>query len=361
MRLIYLLVIVVGLVSCQQNTSHLNIASIVAIEKPEYAKGFEIQHLADSSLLIVLFNLEKPGDTLQKIHWQPREVNSIACVSTTHISMLDHLNRLHDLKGVGFADRVLNKHARERIDSGLIADISTGEDIDAEIIYGMQPQLLFVYPFGGQSYNKFLKRGIGCVQISEYLEPHPLGRAEWIKVFGALLNEAQRADSVFKSIEIAYNALKNRVEHSAEQKPTVFTATYSNGHWFAPPGNSFIAQAFADAGAQYIYADSIKAGNIVLPYEKLYEQVYDVDYWGKITFAPSELTMQQIAQEDERLTRIKSYQQGNIFYCNAATTDYHGDAIMEPHIILADLIAIFHGDLLPQHSPVYFRGVRSKE
>lgn len=361
MRFIILFFTLCVLAACQQTPSELTMAEVVAIERPTYAKGFEIQHLSDSSQLIILFNLESPGDTLQKIHWKPREINSIACVSTTHISMLNHLNRLEDLKGVGFADRVLNPQARERIQSGHIANISTGEDIDAEIIYGMQPQLMFVYPFGGQSYDRFLKRGIGCVQISEYLEPHPLGRAEWIKVFGALLNEKEKADSLFAAIESQYNLIKTTVQQSALKQSSVFTATYSNGHWFSPPGNSFIAQAFSDAGATYIYADSIKAGNIILPYEKLYEHVYNVDYWGKITFERDELTMQRIAQEDERLTQIKSYREGNIFYCNAATADYHGDAIMEPQVILADLTAIFHPEILPEHQPVYFKRIKANQ
>jgi iron complex transport system substrate-binding protein len=355
MKFCFFILISICLFNCTPTSNNLDTAAVTHVEQPVYAKGFEIRHLADSSKLIILFNLEKTGDTLQKIHWKPLQVNSLACVSTTHISILDHLNRLQDLKGVGFADRVLNLHARELIQSRHIANISTGEDIDAEIIYGMQPQLMFVYPFGGQSYDKFLKRGIGCVQISEYLESHPLGRAEWIKVFGVLLNEEEKADSVFAE----YNSLKSTVQQAAVQQPSVFTATYSNGHWFAPPGNSFIAQAFADAGASYIYADSIKTGNIILPYEKLYEHVYDVDYWGKITFEKDELTMQRIAQEDERLTHIKSFQQGNIFYCNAAKTDYHGNAIMEPQVILADLIAIFHSEILPQHQPVYFKRINA--
>ena len=40
--------------------------------------------------------------------------------------------------------------------------------------------------------------------------------------------------------------------------------------------------------------------------------------------------------------------------CNATFSDYFGDAVMEPHIILADLISIFHPDYVPNHTPKYF-------
>jgi len=165
--------------------------------------------------------MEKPGDTLQKIQWKPTDLKSVACVSTTHVIMLDKLDRLDNLKGVGFADMVRNKHARALIEAGKMLNISTGHDIDAEIVYGINPQLLFVYPFGGNNYDKYLKRGIGCVQVSEYLETHPLGRAEWIKVFGALLGEEQKADSVFNSIANEYNNLKTMIEKADVLRPTV--------------------------------------------------------------------------------------------------------------------------------------------
>lgn len=357
MRLFSIATLIICLFACAPQQKKATSSKVISVEKPLYAKGFEIQHLEDSSKIIVLLNLEKPGDTLQKIHWKPTDVQSVACVSTTHVIMMDKLDRLDNLKGVGFADMVRNKHARSLIDAGKMQNISTGHDIDAEIVYGINPQLLFVYPFGGNNYDKYLKRGIGCVQVSEYLETHPLGRAEWIKVFGALLGEEQKADDVFNAIANEYNNLKAQVEKSVTQKPTVFSASYSNGSWFAPPGNSFAAQSLMDAGANYIFSDSLKTGNIVMPFEAMYERVYNVDYWGKITFEPGNLTLDKIKSDDPRLAQIKSFKDKNIFYCNAAETDYHGDAVLEPQIILADLIAIFHPTLMPAHKAVYFKRV----
>lgn len=357
MRFLSIATLIICLFACVPQQKKTTSSKVISVEKPLYAKGFEIQHLEDSSKIIVLLNLEKPGDTLQKIHWKPTDVQSVACVSTTHVVMMDKLDRLDNLKGVGFADMVRNKHARSLIDAGKMQNISTGHDIDAEIVYGINPQLLFVYPFGGNNYDKYLKRGIGCVQVSEYLEIHPLGRAEWIKVFGALLGEGQKADKVFNDIANEYNGLKAQIEKTVTEKPTVFSASYSNGSWFAPPGNSFAAQSLMDAGANYIFSDSLKAGNIVMPFEAMYERVYNVDYWGKIIFEPGNLTLDKIKSDDARLAQIKSFKDKNIFYCNAAETDYHGDAVLEPQIILADLVAIFHPTLIPDHKAVYFKRV----
>lgn len=343
------------LTSCGEQPAFVSPSEVVSVMKPEYAQGFEVQTLADSSKVIVLFNMEKGGDTLQLIHWKPTDVKRIACIATTHISMIDKLGRLSDLKGVGVADRVRNLHARELIDKGDIINISTGYEMDAEVIYGLQPQLLFVYPFGDGNYNKYLRKGIGCVQISEYLEKHPLGRAEWIKLFGVLLNEEEKADSVFQSIKRDYDELKSNVNWAEEERPSVFNGSYDNGYWFSPPGNSFIAQLITDAGGYYIFSDSLKTGNIVLPFEAMYERVYDVDFWGELLSAPQDPTIASIKRDDKRMAQIKSVREGNVYYCNSENTDYHGDAVLEPQVILADLISVFHPQLLPEHKAVYYK------
>src|SRR5690606_31071609 len=122
------------------------------------------------------------------------------------------------------------------------------------------------------------------------------------------------------------------IEKSVNEKPTVFSASYSSGSWFAPAGNSFAAQSLMDAGADYIFSDSLKTGNIVMPFEAMYERVYNVDYWGKIIFEKGNLTLDKVKSDDPRLAQIKSFKDKNIFYCNAAETDYHGDAVLEPQI-----------------------------
>ncbi len=331
---------------------------VISCLKPLYAKGFEIETMSDSSYRILLFNLQKTGDTLQVINWKRPAVGRLACLSTTHIAFIDQLERINDLKGTGFTDLVKNKHAAQRVISGEIINLSIAHDIDDEKVYSINPELFFVYPFGGADYRKFLSKGIGCVQISEYLETNPLGRAEWIKLFGALLGEEQKADSIFKAVALKYESAAQLVKVSNLTHPSVFTGSYDNGNWFAPPGNSFAATLLMDAGAQYIFADSITDGNLIVPFEKLLNSVYDVDFWGKIMMVEGEVTQKNFVDNDERLTHLKAFSQGNMFYCNTFQSDYHGDAVMEPDIMLNDLIKIFHKNLLPDYQSVYFHQLK---
>jgi iron complex transport system substrate-binding protein len=329
--------------------------SVVRTIRPEYAEGFLIQEMSDSSFRITLLNLEHLPDTLQQISWRPQEISRIACLSTTHIPFIKKLGLLHLVSGSGFTDLVVDPDVRRLIESGQIVNLTIGHKLDDEKVFGSQPDIMFVYPYGGEEYVKFLEAGIGCIQISEYLEKSPLARAEWMKLFGVLLNREREADSLFQEIRNAYLQHMDKVKSSSAERPAVFTGSYDGGFWYMPPGNSFAAALIRDAGGRYIYEDSLSGGNLVYPFEKVLADAHGCDFWGKIIFEKGPLTAEKLTEGDARLQSLKSFQNRNVFYCNAAETDYHGMAVLEPEVMLADLIAIFHPEQDTSHVPVYFR------
>lgn len=313
----------------------------LSIFKPSYAKGFEAVLLADSSLKIVLFNLESAGDTLQVIRWRPRELQRLACLSTTHVSFLDALDKLPVLKGVGFADRLFAPSLKDKVNAGEIINLTTGNELDAEAVFSIQPELLFVYPFGGRSYEKFLQKGIGCVQVSEYLERHPLGRAEWIKLFGYFTGRQMQADSIFGIIEQEYLTLRDSIANSEGYRPSVFAGSMDGDRWAIPSSNSYLAQLVNDAGGRWIFSDTSSTGNLVVSFEDFYSTASAADYWGKIIYESAAPTADMITQGDARLTELKAFQAHRVFACNTMLTDYHGQALLEPAALLRDLQKIF--------------------
>ncbi|MFN0032366.1 MAG: ABC transporter substrate-binding protein [Flavobacteriales bacterium] len=357
-QLLWFVASTIGIVSCNDAVKMNNRSEIVSSLKPKWANGFEIQTLGDSTRRIILFNLEKANDTLQVIEWKPQNIERVACLSTTHIAMLQQLNMLSTLKGVGFANLVQNKAAKAKIENGEITNLTTSHDVDAEVVFSLNPQAFFVYPFGGTTYVRYEQKGLPVVQISEYLETHPLGRAEWIRVFGAIMNQEQLAQKVFAEIESAYLHNTALVAKSIAKRPTVFTGFYDSGNWFAPPGNSFAAQLLKDAGADYIFADSLKTSNLIIPFETMLTKAYLTDWWGKILHDEDEVTQENFADEDERLMHLNSFKQQHLFYCNTAHSDYHGDAVLQPQLMLQDLITIFHPALLANHTVIYFKPIK---
>jgi iron complex transport system substrate-binding protein len=339
MKQLALLVVIFSLLCCtaRRKSDNEPLPDTVGHFRPRYAQGFDWKVLADSSYQITFFNLESPGDTLQVIRWKRQELQRVACLSTTHIPYLSALNCLPLVRGAGFADRMKDSTAREMYERGEILNLTTGNELEPEAVFVIEPELLFVYPFGGKTYEKFLSEGIGCVQISEYLEKHPLGRAEWIRLFGLLLNRQAQADSIFADIEGQYLQLRDSIAAVESTRPVVFAGSMDGDRWAVPSGNSYLATLIYDAGGTYLFQDSSANGNLILPFESFYAATASADFWGKIIYEENAASADVITQGDDRLKELPSFKNKRVFACNALATDYHGQALLEPHLLLQDL------------------------
>lgn len=328
--------------SCKQPQKGNDQSMVIRTDRPKYATGFEIQHLSDSSTKVVIFNPDKSGEVLQSIIWKPGAAEKVVCLSTTHLSFLDRLKSIHAVKGCGFTELVKNVNGVEAIRNGQIQNISKGYETNDEVVFSIMPDLFFVYPFGDDDPRRFLEKGIGCVQIAEYAEKHPLGRTEWIKVFGVFMQKESLADSVFQRVEDEYIFLMKEMNGRALSKPKVFFGSYDAGNWFAPPSNSYAAQFIRDAGGEYLFEGDTSSSNIIIPSESFIARSNEIDFWGKLLTSNQLVDISDFTMNDNRFSHVKAISSGGLFYCNTNESDYHGDALMEPHLMLADLIGIFH-------------------
>ncbi|MFZ6051260.1 ABC transporter substrate-binding protein [Halocola ammonii] len=369
-----LLFFVVGflLFSCTENADSNEIenpdAAGLKTIRPEIAEGFYFQNHGSYEELVLL---DLTGDTTEQ-RWIlfPKDgelpdslkdervlrtpLQNIACLSTTHTSMIAKLNALDQIGGMAYADYVLNPEVKTHLEQEKIKSLSGANGIDQEQLIALDPDAFFIYPYERMNTEKLESAGIPCVDIAEYQEGHPLGRAEWLKVFGKLLGKEQEADSVFLAIKKRYESLKSKVA-SSSTIPSVFTGSYSNGNWYAPTGDSFIAVFLRDAGANYIFREAEGRDNLTLDFETLYNKAYETDFWGKVVHEEGDLTLEKVRENDPRLTTIKAFEEKQIFYCNTAEADYFGDGVVEPELILEDLIAIFHPNYVEDHIPKYFQ------
>ena len=264
--------------------------------------------------------------------------STFAAQSTTQMALFESIKALEHLKCVAYLDYVKSEAIHSAVEGGEMMDISGAKEIDFEKLVLCAPDAVLVYPFGYDNEAQFQAAGIPTIPISEYLEAHPLGRSEWVKVIGFLCNEAAAAHAVFDQIEAAYLV---QLQENSEDKPSVFTGSYSSGTWFAPGNDTFMAQFIRDAGGSYLFSDYPGQDNIQLPFETLFVKALEADFWGKVLYEPGDLSLEEIRSSDERFTNLKSFKNKQVFYCNAAEVDYFGAGVMEPHLILSDLHAIF--------------------
>ena len=272
-------------------------------------------------------------------------VKAAALGSTTFTPYFERIGAASRIKGVSYGDRVMDEDLKARLETGDVLELNSGERIDLERLLALGSDVFLTNDYGDVDLDRLSELGVHPLVLTEYLEPHPLGRAEWVMLFGALtgrLNEAQR---VFDHIETAYREVKAAVDTSAE-RPRVFAGSRYGDFWYAPGGNSYLATFFHDAGADYVFADRRWSGNAQLDFEAALAAVADADYWGLILASQQRFTMDQLRAMDERYTSLRAFREGKVFVCNTSKSDYFGKAILEPQYVLQDLVRIFHGDTL---------------
>ncbi|MBC7863854.1 MAG: ABC transporter substrate-binding protein, partial [Bacteroidia bacterium] len=226
------------------------------------------------------------------------------------------------------------------------------------------PDLIITYGMGNPETDvnrKISEAGIPIAISIDHLETSPLARANWIKFVAAFFEKGELADSIVNEIEKKYTDLKAMANplSSAKSapKPKVLTEIKLNDTWFVPGGKSFMAELLNDAGADYIWRDNEKTGSLTLSYEEVYLKALEADYWLNLSNWNS---LKDCNAQDERNINFKAFKNKNLYNNNAILNKEGGNAYWEtglisPDEILADLIKIFHPDLLPEHKLKYYK------
>jgi len=204
--------------------------------------------------------------------------------------------------------------------------------------------------------SKVKEMGIPVIINGEYLEDHPLGRAEWIKFMAYFLGRERQADSIFHQVKVAYETSKG-LTMNIQIKPTVLTGILYGDAWFMPGGQNYASTMFQDAGYRYLWDDDLSTGFIKLSFESVYERGQDADYWiGVGSFG----SMAELQNAEKRYALFKPFIDTQVYTYDARKGSTGGSEYLElgysrPDIILKDLIKIAHPDLLPDHELYFHR------
>lgn len=283
-------------------------------------------------------------------------IQSIVCTSTTHIPLLDYLDETNSLIGFPTTDYISSKKMRSRIDREEITDLGIDKGMNLELLYSLKPDLVMSYTMTGDlgQLNKLKELGIPVVVNAEYLETHPLGRAEWIKFIALFFNKEREADSVFNEIEREYLATQQRVAQAA-QRPTVLSGIVYGDTWFMPGGKNYAARLLADAGTNYLWRETDSNSFLELSFESVYDKAKNADFWIGVGSFNS---LAEIQAADSRYALFKPFQQGSVYTYNVRKGAKGGSEFLElgylrPDWILKDLVKIAHPELLPDYE-LYF-------
>ena len=284
-------------------------------------------------------------------------VRTIVCTSTTHIPLLDYLGVSESLTGFPTTDYISSTTMRARINRGEISELGVDDALNMEKLIDLSPDLVMGYAMTSDygQFNRMQEAGIEVVLNAEYLEEHPLGRAEWIKFAGALFNRSKVADSVFSMIEQNYLSTKASAD-TMSSKPTVMSGIVYGDSWFLPGGRNYAAKLFDHAGLEYLWYQDSSSGFLPLSFEAVYEMAGQADLWVGVGSFNS---LADLSAADERYTTFLPFSENNIFSFNKRMGANGGSEYLElgylrPDLILSDLVKIGHPELAPDHDLFFF-------
>lgn len=323
----------------------------------KYAKGLKIDYQPDG--IHVTVSNPDPSARMSK-------PETFIITKPAHRFITTTALQLGNFEVLGLEDRIVGMNTLRHIFSPtILARQKSGEtmsvgkegNFDIEKIMTAQPEYILVSASKYGGFETLRETGIPLIPHHGYKETDPLGQAEWIKLIGILTGETRRANAVFADIERKYTTLQQEVQEACagKQLPTVMSGRQMRDGWYIVGGNSYMAQLFKDAGADYIMHDNKESGGVTLDFETAYAQGIHADYWQTDGSYKGEYTLETLAQEDERYATMDAYRQGHVLFCNLSQTPYRELAGVQPHLMLADFIKVFHPEILPSYTPTYYK------
>jgi iron complex transport system substrate-binding protein len=358
--------------SCKENNVHSLATQSPDKNEIQYAKGLEIYKRKGYSILKITqpwpgtttpftyILKEKNGvipDSLKKYTSISVPIQSIVVTSTTHIPALELLGVENTLIGFPNTDFISSPKTRKRIDAGLVKEVGTNETLNTEILIDMAPDA--IVSFGLNNSNPTLdnlqKSGLKVLLNGDWNEQSPLGKAEWIKFFGALYGLDTKAKGIFSTIEKEYKTTL-ALAKKAKQKPTVLSGAMYQDQWFVPQGESWMALFLKEAQSDYLWSNTKGTGSLSLPFETILEKAQKAEFW----IAPGDFSsLREMNNSNPHYAKFDAFKNKKV-YSYALHKGAKGGIVFfewssaRPDWVLKDFIAIFHPELAPHYTPHFF-------
>ncbi len=337
-------------------TEGLNVASLNFVK---YAQYFGVFKKGSCKMVFIRDN---NGDTVFYDICKP--FSRLAVMGTIPSYQMDMLNALDKIIAIDDVKYYCNSKITERVKKREIAELMPNLQWNYELLVALQPEVLITYSNLNENLNisQLVKQhNVVHVLYLDYLEQHPLARAEWIKLLGVLLGKDTLAYHIFDTIEKNYLQLKKQVEN-VQHKPKVLTEVMYGDVWYIAGNSSYIAQLIKDAGGKYAF--DFHEYNDSKPYALEYVLKYaqDADYWLHLHQFK---TLEQMKNANSKYILFKPYQNRRCFNNNKRQndygySDYYESGICRPDILLSDLIRVLHPECALSDELIYYYPLKEK-
>lgn len=369
---IILCAMLVGMCACG-TPSHMDDYNQI-IYSPTYATGFRIMGAeGKQSSLICVSNPWQSANNVETMLFIARggekapsdfrgqvlqgDAKRVVCMSSSHIAMLDAIGAVENVVGVSGKDFITNPYVVAHREA--IADVGYDGNMNFELLVGQQPDIVLLFGIAGACTMepKLQELGIPYVYIGEYVEEDPLGKTEWLVALAEMVGCRQEGLSYFSALPKRYEALQQMAASTASKPKVMLNTPYSDS-WFMPSVTSYMARLIADAGGDYIYQKNTSNHSLPIDMEEAAMLTAAADIWLHVEGVSS---LQDLRNQYTRFANMPCVLRGEVY--NNDRMREHGmgngyweSGVVQPDIVLRDLIRIFHPELVADEL-VYYRKI----
>jgi iron complex transport system substrate-binding protein len=341
-----------------------------------YSKGFSIQNYDGYSIVTVknpwpkatrthtYILKEKDGiipDSLKQNVVIAVPIKTIVVTSTTHIPSLEMLDKVNTLVGFPHCDYISSKKVRARIDAGKVKELGNNQDLNTEVILNLQPDIIIGYGIDNKNptLDNLQKSGLKVMLNGDWNEETALGKAEWIKFFGALYGKQKEAGELFAKIEKDY--LKTiEIAKLAKTTPSILAGDMFEDRWYLPKGTSWGSLLLKQANGNYLWQETSGTGSLSLSFETVFEKAKNADIW--ITSGQF-ATLKEMTEMNPHYAKFDAYANKNVYTFSRKKGKtggilYYEMAPNRPDLVLKDLVKILHPELLAGYEPFFFEKLK---
>jgi len=358
-------------VNCKKET----VTNQIKVPKNEvkYAKGFSIINYDGFSIVNVTnpwpnanksytyILKEKNGivpENLKQFTTINVPIKTIVVTSTTHIPSLEMLGVEKSLVGFPKLDYISSEKVRALIDAKKIKELGSNHSLNTEVLIDLQPNVIIGYGLDNSNptLDNLEKNGLKVLLNGDWNEQTPLGKAEWIKFFGALYGKQELANTLFSKIEKDY--LKTlEIAKKATSNPTILAGDMFEDKWYLPQGTSWGCQLLKEAKGNYLWSETSGTGSLALSFETVLEKGKEADLW--ITSGQFS-SLKQMTDANSHYAQFKAFQQKNVYSFSGKKGKtggvlYYELAPNRPDLVLKDIVKILHPELLVGYKPFFFK------
>ena len=330
-----------------------------AVYAPRHAVGFEIRATSDADDPARLLVTRSPwqGSEAESVYRHDgADAERIVVMSSSHVAMLDALGAADRIVGVSGKDFISTPSVEARLDS--IGDVGYEGNVDYERLVSLRPDVVMLYGVNGASSmeGKLRELGIPYVYIGDYMEESPLGKAEWMRFIAEIVGKTAVADSLMSEMSEKYSQLRGLAATATDRPSVMLNMPYGDA-WYLPTPGGYMPQLIADAGGRYLYDVEDSRTSVPVDYELAYALLNRADVWLN---TGSATTFAELGAAAPKLASVSGANGLRVYNNNARLTrgggnDFWESSAVHPDRVLADLIAILHPDMLPDHQLYYYR------